>query len=191
MPKMSGYEVCRKIRERYSLIDLPILIITAGSTMFDAEVGFEAGANDFVTKPFETKELCAKVHTLLSLKNFMDKALANEMAFLQSKIKSHFLYNALSTIMSFCYTDGEKAGELLGRLSEYLKKSFNIEDTVSSVSLKNELELTDAYVEIEKARFGERLKIIYNIGETLLHTRVLPLTIQPFIRHGILPKELG
>ena len=122
-------------------------------------MGFESGANDFVTKPFETKELCARVHTLLILKNSMDKALTNEMAFLQSQIKPHFLYNSLSTIMSFCYTDGEKAGDLLGHLSEYLKKSFNIEDTVSSVSLKSELELINAYVEIEKARFEERLKL--------------------------------
>ena len=63
------------------------------------------------------------------------------------------------------------------------------------MSLKSELELINAYIEIEKDRFGERLKIIYNIDETLLHARVLPLTIQPLvenaIRHGILPKELG
>jgi len=195
MPRMSGYEACRKIREDYSLYDLPLLILTVRNTSEDIAAGFEAGANDFVIKPFVAKELRARVATLLLMKKSVQEALKNEMAFLQAQIKPHFLYNALSTIMSFCYTDGARAGDLLANLSEYLQKSFNIDNTATTVSLENELELTKAYVEIEKARFGERLTVEYDVDESLMEQRILPLTIQPLvensIRHGLMPRKSG
>lgn len=195
MPGMSGYEACRRIRKDYSLYDLPLLLLTVRNAPEDIVAGFEAGANDFVVKPFVAKELRARVATLLLLKSSVQEALKNEMAFLQAQIKPHFLYNAMSTIMSFCYTDGERAGELLAALSEYLQKSFRIDNTVGTVSLGNELELTKAYTEIEKARFGDTLTVEYEVDERLLEQQVLPLTIQPLvenaIRHGLMTRESG
>lgn len=195
MPKMSGLEACRKIREDYSLYDLPVLILTFRNIPEDIAAGFDAGANDFVVKPFVSQEICARVATLLHMKKLVQDALNNEMAFLQAQIKPHFLYNALSTIMSFCYTDGERAGDLLANLSEYLQKSFNINNTTETVSLENELELTKAYVEIEKARFGERLTVEYNVDESLMEQRILPLTIQPLVEnaigHGLMTRKQG
>lgn len=195
MQGMSGYEACRKIRVQYTLHDLPILILTVRNTIEDIEIGFDSGANDFVTKPFVAKELRARVSNLLQMKKSVQEALKNEMAFLQSQIKPHFLYNAISTIMSFCYTDGPRAGELLAYLSEYLQKSFTIDNTKTTVSLENELKLTKAYTEIEKARFGERLKVEYDLDETLMKQRILPLIIQPLvensIRHGLMKRKSG
>lgn len=195
MPHMSGYEACRKIREDYSLYDLPILILTVRNTPEDIAEGFVSGANDFVSKPFVAKELRARVATLLHMKKSVEDAFKNEMAFLQAQIKPHFLYNAMSTIMCFCYTDGEKAGELMANLSEYLHKSFNIDNTSTTVSLENELDLTRAYTEIEKARFEERLTVEYDVDESLMEQRVLPLTIQPLvenaIRHGLMTRKSG
>lgn len=195
MQGMSGYEACRKIREQYTLHDLPILILTVRNTIEDIEIGFDSGANDFVTKPFVAKELRARVSNLLQMKKSVQEALKNEMAFLQSQIKPHFLYNAMSTIMSFCYTDGPRAGELLAYLSEYLQKSFTIDNTKTTVSLENELKLTKAYTEIEKARFGERLTVEYDLDETLMKQRILPLIIQPLvensIRHGLMKRKSG
>lgn len=195
MPKMSGYEACRKIREHHSLHDLPVIILTVRDTPEDIATGFDAGANDFVMKPFVAKELKARVLNLIQMKKSVQKALKNEMAFLQSQIKPHFLYNAMSTIMSFCYTDGARAGELLAYLSEYLQKSFNIDNTATTVTLENELELTKAYTEIEKARFGERLTVEYDIDDSLMEERILPLIIQPLvensIRHGLMKRKNG
>ncbi|HAG44897.1 MAG TPA: hypothetical protein DCL31_18195, partial [Clostridium sp.] len=71
MPRISGIDVCRKIREKYSVIELPILISTLGNTNYDLFLGFEAGANDFITKPFEEKEIRARVRTLITLKKSM------------------------------------------------------------------------------------------------------------------------
>ncbi len=72
MPRMSGYEVCRQLREKYSLSELPILMLTARNRIQDLVRGFEVGANDYVAKPFDQNELLTRVNTLLSLKNAVD-----------------------------------------------------------------------------------------------------------------------
>jgi signal transduction histidine kinase/serine phosphatase RsbU (regulator of sigma subunit)/streptogramin lyase len=68
MPRMSGFEVCRKLREKYTAIDLPILILTAKNRTSDLVTGLEAGANDYLAKPIDKRELLARVDTLLTLK---------------------------------------------------------------------------------------------------------------------------
>lgn len=77
MPKMSGYDVCREIRKKYSLHELPVLMLTARSRASDILAGFEAGANDYMTKPFGKAELLARARTLLSLKKAVKTALDN------------------------------------------------------------------------------------------------------------------
>ena len=67
MPKMSGYEVCRKIRARYPAHQLPIVLLTAKNQTNDLLTGFAAGANDYITKPFDKNELLARVKTHLRL----------------------------------------------------------------------------------------------------------------------------
>ncbi|KOA20678.1 aerobic respiration control sensor protein ArcB [Clostridium homopropionicum DSM 5847] len=195
MPGMSGIDVCRKIREEYSLIDLPILISTVRSSPKDILLGFEAGANDFISKPFDSKIMQSRVKTLIMMKKSFEDALKNEMAFLQAQIKPHFLYNVISTIISLCYTDSESAAKLLSDFSKYLRLTFNIDNTTMLVSLEKEIELTKVYVEIEKVRFGDRIQIEYHIDSKLLSSNIPPLTIQPLvenaIRHGICKKEAG
>lgn len=68
MPGMSGYDVCRALREKYSRLDLPVLMLTARSRTVDILVGFEAGANDYVAKPFNKQETMARIKTLLDLR---------------------------------------------------------------------------------------------------------------------------
>lgn len=65
MPGMSGLEVAKAIRERHSLLDMPIIMVTARSRTRDVIAGFEHGANDYVVKPFVKDELLARVATLL------------------------------------------------------------------------------------------------------------------------------
>ncbi|MFC5407000.1 ATP-binding protein [Cohnella soli] len=193
MPEMSGIDLCRKVRESRSVLELPVLFATVKDSLYDIELCFGAGGNDFIAKPFDPKTLAARVRTLLSMKTSMDLAVKNEMAFLQAQIKPHFLYNAISSIVSFCYTDGEKAAYLLSMLSRYLRIVFERDQTTLFVTLRMELELIKAYVEIEKARFGTRLayKLQTDPG---LDTAVIPsLILQPFvenaIRHGLFEKE--
>jgi two-component system sensor histidine kinase ChiS len=68
LPKLSGYDVAKKIREQFTVSELPIIMLTAKSQIFDIVTGFDLGANDYVTKPFEKRELMARIKTLISLK---------------------------------------------------------------------------------------------------------------------------
>ncbi len=72
MPKMSGYEVCEKIREKHTASRLPIVMLTAKNQSSDIVEGFNLGANDYITKPFTKKELLARIksHIQLSKINF-------------------------------------------------------------------------------------------------------------------------
>jgi signal transduction histidine kinase len=71
MPKMSGYDVCKYIRNKYSPSDLPIIMLTAKNQVQDIVFGFQAGANDYVQKPFDKDELLIRIKTLLELKEAM------------------------------------------------------------------------------------------------------------------------
>lgn len=69
MPIMDGYEVCRKIREQYTVNELPVILITAKNQVADLVEGLSAGANDFISKPYSRKELLARIETHLVVKN--------------------------------------------------------------------------------------------------------------------------
>ena len=67
MPRMTGYEVCEKIREKFTAIEVPIVMLTAKNQVSDLVQGFNAGANDFLTKPFVKNELLARIKTHIRL----------------------------------------------------------------------------------------------------------------------------
>lgn len=62
MPKLDGWQVCREIRKKS---DCPIIMITAKSETFDKVLGLELGADDYVVKPFDTKEIVARIKAVL------------------------------------------------------------------------------------------------------------------------------
>jgi len=68
MPDMSGYEVCRTLRKEHSVHELPILFLTARTRAEDLVFGFDAGGNDYLVKPFERRELLARVKAQLNAK---------------------------------------------------------------------------------------------------------------------------
>ncbi len=67
MPKMNGYEVAEKIREKYSKEELPIIFVTAKNQVKDLVEGFHAGANDYITKPFSKNEIFARMESHICL----------------------------------------------------------------------------------------------------------------------------
>lgn len=67
MPRLSGYEVARSLREKFKLFELPIIMLTAKNQIHDIVAGFETGVNDYLTKPFNKYELLSRVENLLSL----------------------------------------------------------------------------------------------------------------------------
>ncbi|MEL6256664.1 MAG: response regulator, partial [Bacteroidota bacterium] len=67
MPRMSGYEVCRRIREKYLPSELPVLMVTAKDQISDKVNGLNSGANDYLSKPFDKEEFLARLETHLNL----------------------------------------------------------------------------------------------------------------------------
>ena len=79
MPRMSGFEVCRKLKTDPATRDIPILMVTALNEMTDIERGVDCGTDDFISKPINRLELLTRVKTLLKvrhLKNVLDRTLA-------------------------------------------------------------------------------------------------------------------
>jgi two-component system, sensor histidine kinase ChiS len=73
MPALSGYDVCREIRKRFAPYEMPVLLLTAKSRINDIVSGFECGANDYLPKPFDKREMLARVNTLVSLKRTVEE----------------------------------------------------------------------------------------------------------------------
>lgn len=67
MPGMSGYEVCEKIRKSFLPSELPVVLLTAKNRVSDLVIGFNVGANDYLTKPFSKNELLSRIKTHLNL----------------------------------------------------------------------------------------------------------------------------
>nr|WP_255726798.1 ATP-binding protein [Sporosarcina sp. ACRSM] len=194
MPKMSGYEVCELIRQEYSLVELPILLLTAGAPSVDAVTTMTVGANDFLRKPVQPEELKAKVESLCAMKQAAQIAVHNELSYFYAQIAPHFLYNTLNTIIGMTYKDAEKTREALQYLATYFRGKLDFYKQNSMISLKQEMELVTAYVAIEQMRYGDRLTVHYDIDECI-QTTLPAMTIQPLvenaIQHGISKKREG
>ncbi|MFT9494057.1 LytS/YhcK type 5TM receptor domain-containing protein [Anaerosolibacter sp.] len=129
----------------------------------------------------------------ISKLEYQNKLLAKaELKALQAQINPHFLFNALNTIASFIRTKPEEARALIIHLSDYFRQSLQF--TSGDIDLMREIKNIESYLALERARFGEKLKIIYEIPENI--TCVIPsLILQPVVenavKHGIFNKVEG
>ena len=110
-----------------------------------------------------------------------------------SQIQPHFVYNALSSISTLIPIDSEKAQAALDHFTEYLRHNLSALTATQRIAFEDELKHIEAYVALEKMRFGDRVNVVYDIQTT--DFCVPPLTIQPLvenaIKHGILKKLEG
>jgi len=96
MPKMDGFETCRLLKSNQETRYIPVIMVTALNEIEDKIKGIEAGADDFITKPFNKLELLARVKSLLRMKNLHDQ--------LQDKIRQ--LEEAKERLRELAVTDG-------------------------------------------------------------------------------------
>ena len=87
MPKMSGFEVCRRLKNNAKTSDIPIIMVTALNEFGDIERGIDCGTDDFVSKPVNKLELLTRVKTMLKLKHLSDE-LRRTVAYLSEIEKS-------------------------------------------------------------------------------------------------------
>ncbi|MCP4690542.1 MAG: response regulator, partial [Desulfobacterales bacterium] len=106
MPGMTGYEVCRRLRERFTQGELPVVMLSAKNRVEDLVIGMRAGANDYQAKPFSRSELLARVKTHLSLKEYTDAVTRtqNEMRDLRD-----YLRNVINSMPSALVSVDENA----------------------------------------------------------------------------------
>jgi len=73
MPKMSGFEVCKRVKNDPKTSDIPVIMVTALNEYGDIERGIDSGTDDFLSKPINKLELLTRVKTMLKLKHLSDK----------------------------------------------------------------------------------------------------------------------
>ena len=110
-----------------------------------------------------------------------------EVRALRAQISPHFIYNSLNAIASFINTDPAKARELVLEFADFTRYSFRRHGDFTTVA--EELRSIDSYLQLERARFGDRLKVTLQIAPEVLSTVVPFLSIQPLVenavRHGL------
>jgi two-component system LytT family sensor kinase len=106
-----------------------------------------------------------------------------ELKLLRAQVHPHFLFNALNTIVAVTRTDPGRARELLVHLSSYFRNNLKRSPDVST--LEEELLHVQSYLEIEKARFGGRLRIETAVDDALLGVRLPTFTLQPLVENAI------
>jgi sensor histidine kinase YesM len=107
-----------------------------------------------------------------------------EVKALRAQINPHFLFNSLNTIASLVDSDPLKAEESVERLADIFRYALSASDR-EFVTLRDELEFIDSYLEIEKARFGARLEITIDISPNILDIGIPSLILQPLVENSI------
>jgi len=116
----------------------------------------------------------------LQQKNLLNQA---EIRLLQAQVNPHFLFNTLNTISAVTRQDPDKARQLILHLSRFFRS--NLKQNIEQVSIKEELAHIHSYLEIELARFEERLSVYTDIEPGLLGLKIPTFTLQPLIENAI------
>jgi two-component system LytT family sensor kinase len=115
------------------------------------------------------------------------RAIQAELNFLRAQISPHFIYNALTAIESYIRSDPERARELLVGFADFIRYTFRAHGPYST--LAEELQLVETYLELERARFGDRLEVTLRVAPEVLSVAMPCLSLQPLVenavRHGI------
>ncbi|MCT4686313.1 sensor histidine kinase [Vallitalea sp.] len=124
----------------------------------------------------------------------MEQSKISEVAMLQAQISPHFLHNAMNALAELSYQGGDVAYDAITSFSEYLRYSYDLLPQSKMISLHKEIELVEAYLKVEKLRFGDKLH--YEIYVENSKTIYLPpFMIQPLVenavRHGVSKKKGG
>jgi two-component system, LytTR family, sensor kinase len=117
-----------------------------------------------------------------------------ELAVLKAQLNPHFLFNTLNAINALIGSNPTAARTVLVKLSDVLRYALE-SDRTDFVSLREELDFTETYLSIEKARLGERLETEFQISPEAYAALIPPMLLQPLVenavKHGIAPKATG
>ncbi|MFU2318836.1 LytS/YhcK type 5TM receptor domain-containing protein [Rahnella sp. PCH160] len=107
----------------------------------------------------------------------------SEIKLLHAQVNPHFLFNALNTLMAVIRNDSDKAGQLVQYLSTFFRK--NLKRPSEIVTLANEIEHVNAYLQIELARFPSQLSVELQVPDHLSAQNLPAFTLQPIVENAI------
>lgn len=191
MPAMSGLELCGEVRKRFSLVELPIIFLTARHGINDLVICFGSGANDYLYKPVERDELLARVRTQVELKRTVRDRDEAKYKLLQERMNPHFLFNSLNTVHALIGKDRVRADQALIMLADNYR--FLIDYSfISLIPFDGEWRFVENYLKLEELRFEDSLSVTMERHGDFSSIRIPPLTIQPLVenalKHGIRTK---
>jgi two-component system sensor histidine kinase ChiS len=208
MPKITGYEVCRRLRKTYSPAELPIIMLTARNQVTDLVAAYKAGASDYISKPISKDVLISRVNCQLSLKAAYDAILEKqrlekelfqqkqekEHARLQAEkekleklryqLNPHFLFNALASIRGAVLRDKQAAYEMVSHLSEFSRLSLT-RGSLAILTIAQELEVIRHYLDMEQMRFGDYLTVSIDIEPHADVLQIPALVLHPLVENAI------
>ncbi|PEJ57616.1 MULTISPECIES: response regulator transcription factor [unclassified Bacillus (in: firmicutes)] len=166
MPNKNGYELCEEIRSFY---DIPIIILSSKDQLQDKEIGFEYGADDYLVKPFEPKELQFRIKALLR----RYKMLSTECIHLNQTVINPMSYEV--SINGNIFILPLKEFELLSQLGRYPNRIFTREDLIQLIwgpDFDGDVRTVDVHIKRLRERFRMRtsdfmIKTIRGIGYKL------------------------
>ncbi len=111
-------------------------------------------------------------------------SLQNELSAIKAQLNPHFLYNVFNTISASVPPEQERTRELIAELSDLFRYQLKVSRT-ELVPLRDEIEFIEKYLDLEKARFGERLKVRMVIDDTALDEKVPSMMLQPLVENSL------
>jgi sensor histidine kinase YesM len=160
---------------------------------WDASIYFRIGAGIFIYAVIVLSYNLMMTIENIARNNIREVKLENmlnetELMMLRSQINPHFLFNTLNSISSLTITDPSKAREMVIKLSEFMRYALSRKQD-KAVTLSTELENLRLYLDIEKVRFGSKLRFDEDIDQASLEVKIPNMILQPLyenaIKHGV------
>ena len=170
-------------RENWILLMPPLLIV--GSILLDYSVGAAEQPVTFLTAAIALgcNFMYIWLHQKFVRAHEKDLVAEQRIRIMLAQIQPHFLYNSLGAIRSTIYDDPERAREAVDLFSEYLRHSMYSLTNEQAIPFREELEHVRQYLELQALRFGDKLRVEYDLACTDL--RLPTLTLQPLVENAV------
>lgn len=173
MPNMDGFEFREKVNEHPQWRQIPFLLLTARHLEEDKLKGFQLGIDDYVTKPFSTKELQARIHNLIRNKIERDEFLKTEKSLtaaheaVEQSVEQQLLQKAETIVLENIDKTDFKVADLareIGYSPKQLGRIIKKLTGLSSVAFILEIRLQKARLLLEKRAFGTVTEVMFEVG---------------------------
>lgn len=190
MPEMDGYEVCKKLKSNKKTSDVPIIFLTAKADMDSIVKGFETGGQDYITKPFNSAELLARINTHILLRE-QKKQLSQLNKSLEQKVEERTvqLTKANKLLEKLDHTKSDFLSIISHELRTPLNGVIGLTDLLSNTPMaKSQQEYVNHLKEVSErlVRFSDMALLITSLKIDKYQPDFLPVSVNHLVESGIL-----